>query len=62
MLKDIRTAIDNGIRRDIPALKDVDARYVKTLNEIKELRQDWIDKDGNLKDSAYSRIRNLTKQ
>ena len=62
MLKDIRTAIDNGIRRDIPALKEVDARYVKTLNEIKELRQDWIDKDGNLKDSAYSRIRNLTKQ
>lgn len=62
MLKDVRGAIDNGIRRDIPALKDIDAKYAQTLKDIRELRQDWIDKDGKLKDGAYSKVRTITNK
>lgn len=59
---DIRKAVDKEIRRAVPELKEVDARYIKTKEAIADLRQDWIGKDGNLKDSAYSKIRNITNK
>jgi hypothetical protein len=40
-------------------LKDIDSRYSALLNEIKELKKDWFNSDGSLKDNAHSRMRNL---
>lgn len=62
IIRDVRRAVDNELRRAVPELKEVDAKYVATKDEIKTLMKDWFDKDGNLKDSAYSKIRNITNK
>ncbi len=62
MFGEIRKVVDNEIRRAVPELKEIDAKYIEKREAIKELKQDWIGKDGNLKDSAYSKIRNITNK
>lgn len=62
LIRDIRGILDSELKKQVPTLKDLDKTYVKTIGEIKELKQDWFNKDGTLRDTAYSKIRNLTKQ
>lgn len=62
LIRDIRGILDKELKNQVAGLEDLDKGYVKTKSEIKELKQDWFNKDGTLKDSAYSKIRNLTNK
>ena len=62
VIRDIRGILDGELKKQVPWLKELDKTYVQTIGEIKELKQDWFNKDGTLKDSAYSRIRNITNK
>lgn len=62
MIRDIRGILDNELKNQIPDIKTLDKSYRATIGEIKELKMDWFNKDGTLKDSAYSKIRNLTNK
>ena len=62
LIRDIRGILDAELKRQIPDMKVLDDSYKKTIAEVKELKKDWFNKDGTLKDSAYSKIRNLTNK
>ena len=62
LIRDIRGILDSELKKQVPSLKDLDKTYISTINEIKELKQDWFNKDGTLRDTAYSKIRNITKR
>ena len=62
LIRDIRGILDSELKKQVPSLKDLDKTYISTINEIKELKQDWFNKDGTLRDTAYSKIRNITKK
>lgn len=62
LVRDIRGILDSELKKQVPSLKELDKTYVKTIWEIKELKQDWFNRDGTLRDTAYSKIRNITKQ
>ena len=62
MVKDIRRLVDNSLKDQVPWMAEIDANYRTILADIKALRQDWFNKDWTLKDSAYSKIRNLTNK
>ena len=61
LIREMRKTIDNRAKRDIPWLKELDAKYQPLIEEVKQMRKDWYDSDWNLKDNARSKIRNLTK-
>jgi hypothetical protein len=42
-------------------LKELDEKYAPALEEMREIKRDWFDSNGNLKDNARSKLRNLTK-
>jgi hypothetical protein len=62
LIRDIRGILDAELKRQIPDMKVLDDSYKKTIAEVKEMKADWFNKDGTLKDSAYSKIRNLTNK
>lgn len=62
LIRDIRGILDAELKRQIPDMKVLDDSYKKTIEEVKEMKKDWFNKDGTLKDSAYSKIRNLTNK
>lgn len=62
LIRDVRGILDAELKKQIPDMKVLDDSYKKTIAEIKEMKQDWFNKDGTLKDSAYSKIRNLTNK
>lgn len=62
LIRDIRGILDAELKRQIPDMKVLDDSYRATIAEVKEMKKDWFNKDGTLKDSAYSRIRNLTNK
>jgi len=62
MVKDIRRLVDSSLKDQVPWMAEIDANYKTILADIKALRQDWFNKDWTLKDSAYSKIRNLTNK
>lgn len=62
LIRDVRGLLDAELKRQIPDMKVLDDSYKKTIAEVKELKKDWFNKDGTLKDSAYSKIRNLTNK
>lgn len=61
LIKDMREIIDVRAKAQIDWLKDLDERYAPALEEMREIKKDWFDSDGKLKDSARSKLRNLTK-
>ena len=62
LIRDVRGILDAELKRQIPDMKVLDDSYKKTIAEVKEMKKDWFNKDGTLKDSAYSKIRNLTNK
>lgn len=62
LIRDIRGILDAELKRQIPDMKVLDDSYKATIAEVKEMKKDWFNKDGTLKDSAYSKIRNLTNK
>ena len=60
--KAIRAEYDALGKNQIPGLKELDARYAPEIKVLKQLKKDIFDKDGQLKDSAISKIANLTNK
>lgn len=62
LIRDIRGILDRELKNQVGGLEELDKSYVKTISEVKDLKKDWFNKDGTLKDSAYSKIRNITNK
>ena len=60
-IRDMRSKIDDALKEQVQWFKEADTEYRELSNLVKELRRDWFDKEGNLKDSSLSKIRNLTR-
>ena len=54
-------SIDARAKGWIDGLKELDEKYAPALEEMREIKRDWFDSNGNLKDNARSKLRNLTK-
>ena len=48
-------------RPQIQGLAELDSKYSPETQMLKKIKADWLDKSGNLKDTAMTRIANLTK-
>jgi hypothetical protein len=54
----IRGNLNDAYRGDVSGLEELDNKFSSQLTELKELRKGFIDKDGNLTQSAISKIAN----
>jgi len=61
LIREMRWAIDNRAKWSIEWLKALDDKYASSLKEIVDIKKDWLNPDGSLKDNARSKLRNLTK-
>lgn len=61
LIRDMRKSIDKVAKRDIPWLKELDAKYQPLIEEVRQMNKDRFNSDGTLKDSARSKLRNLTR-
>lgn len=61
LIKEMRSTIDARAKAWIDGLKALDEKYAPALEEMREIKRDWFDSNGNLKDNARSKLRNLTK-
>ena len=61
LIKDMRWAIDNRAKTSVAWLKELDAKYSEAIAEMQQIKKDWLNADGTLKDTARSKLRNLTK-
>jgi len=62
LVKGIRKEVDNVAKESVPALKDLDARYAPEKKALRDLQKDFFNKDGTMKDTAPSKIANLTNK
>ncbi|MGB0980375.1 MAG: hypothetical protein ACPGVV_13320, partial [Croceimicrobium sp.] len=60
--KKIRKEIDIVAKKQIPKLADLDSKFSPEVKLLKELRKDFYKPNGELKDSAMSKIANLTNK
>ena len=61
LIREMRWVIDNRAKWSIEWLKALDDKYASSLKEIADIKKDWLNPDGSLKDNARSKLRNLTK-
>lgn len=61
-IRSMRWKIDDALKEQVAWFKDADSQYRELSNLVKELKKDWFTKEGNLKDNALSKIRNLTNK
>lgn len=61
LIKEMRSTIDARAKDWIDGLKELDEKYAPALEEMRNIKRDWFDSNGNLKDNARSKLRNLTK-
>lgn len=61
LIKEMRGVLDARAKKYIPWLKKLDAKYQPMIDEVKQIRKDWFNSDGTIKDNARSKLRNLTK-
>lgn len=58
--KELRTKIDAIAKKEIPGLEDLDLKFAPERKLLSNIKKDFFDKDGRLKDNALSKIANLT--
>jgi len=58
--KEIRSRVDAIAKKEIPGLADLDARFAPEIKRMKNIKKIIFNSDGTVKDSAISRIANLT--
>lgn len=56
----MRGKLNTAYRNQIPGLEKLDIKFGKETSELKALRKNYFDNNGNLKDNAISTIANLT--
>ena len=61
-IRNMRWKIDDALKEQVKGFKEADTEYRELSKTVKELRKDWFTKEGNLKDNALSKIRNLTNK
>lgn len=61
LIKEMRWTIDARAKAWIDGLAELDAKYAPALEEMRAIKKDWFDSNGNIRDNARSKIRNLTK-
>ena len=60
-MKDVYNTVGEVLKEQVKGWADADKAYHEVLNVLQDFRE-WFDKDGNLKDSAYSKIYNYTNK
>lgn len=58
--RDLRTAYDTQGKSQIPGLKELDAIYAPEVSFLKQIKKDYLNKDGTFKDNAINKIANST--
>lgn len=58
--RDLRGVYDAAGKEQIPGLKQLDETYAPQVQELKQIKKDYLGKDGNFKDGAVNKIANLT--
>ena len=61
LIQDMRWVIDNRAKTSVAWLKELDAKYADALAEMQQIKKDRLNPDWSFKDSARSKLRNLTK-
>lgn len=61
LIKDIRRGYDGRIKQYIEWLEELDSKYQPLIDEVNQMKKDRFDSNGNLKDNARNKLRNLTK-
>ena len=61
LIREMRGVIDNRAKTSVVWLKELDTKYGSALEDMQQIRKDWLNPDWTLKDSARSKLRNLTK-
>lgn len=59
--RDLRNAYDEIGKNDIDGLAALDAKYGPEAELLRKLKREYLNPDGTLKDTALSRLANLTK-
>ncbi len=58
--RSLRNVYDDAGKAQIPGLKEIDAKYAPEVKELRQLKKDYLNPDGTLKDSALNKIANAT--
>lgn len=61
LIKEMRWIVDERAKTQIDWLKELDEKYWPAMEELNQIKKDWMNKDGSFKDNARSKIKNLTK-
>lgn len=56
----IRHVYDDAGKSQVPGLREVDAKFSSEVNDLKQLKKDFLNPDGTLKDAAINKIANAT--
>lgn len=59
--KELRKTFNKKYRDQISGLKKLDKEFSSEVKFLNQVKKDFLDKDGTLKDAAYGRIANLDK-
>ena len=61
LIKKMRGVIDDRAKTSVKWLKELDEKFAPALAEMEKIQKDWLNSDWTLKDTARSKLRNLTK-
>jgi hypothetical protein len=57
----MRWVIDERAKGSVKWLKELDEKFAPAMAEMEKIQKDWLNSDWTLKDTARSKLRNLTK-
>ena len=61
LIKEMRWVIDARAKGSVQWLRELDEKFAPAMAEMGKIQKDWLNSDWTLKDTARSKIRNLTK-
>lgn len=61
LIKKMRWVIDDRAKTSVKWLKELDEKFAPAMAEMEKIQKDWLNSDWTLKDTARSKLRNLTK-
>jgi hypothetical protein len=61
LIKEMRWVIDARAKGSVQWLRELDEKFAPAMAEMEKIQKDWLNSDWTLKDTARSKIRNLTK-
>jgi hypothetical protein len=61
LIKEMRWVIDARAKGSVQWLRELDEKFAPAMAEMEKIQKDWLNSDWTLKDTARSKLRNLTK-